>query len=113
MITALGIPILMPDGKTILRGPEIAIPESKVDRDVKIRGPESIDAWARQGWVDLRPENFRVWKQRFRKMLESRKTFVKEGSAARGLGTYQHEEIRIGEVVGWIFNNEIGGYRIK
>ena len=69
--------------------------------------------WARQGWVDLRPDNFRVWKERFRKMLESQKSFVKEGSAARGLGTYQHEDIRIGEVVGWIFNNEVGGYRIK
>jgi hypothetical protein len=26
---------------------------------------------------------------------------------------YRSEEIQIGEVVGWIFNNEEGGYRIK
>jgi hypothetical protein len=113
MITSLGIPILLPDGKSILRGPEIHIPESKVEAEVSVAGPEEYDEWARQGWVDLRPDNFRVWKDRFRKMLESQKSFVKEGSAAWGLGTYQHEDIRIGEVVGWIFNNEIGGYRIK
>jgi hypothetical protein len=113
MITSLGIPVLMADGQTILRGPQITIPESKVDPTVAVRGPDDVDAWARQGWIDLRPENFRVWKDRFRKMLDSQKSFVKEGSAALGLGTYVHEDIRIGEVVGWIFNNEIGGYRIK
>jgi hypothetical protein len=35
------------------------------------------------------------------------------GSAAVTRASYLSDEIAIGAVVGWIFNNEEGGYRIK
>jgi len=46
-------------------------------------------------------------------MLRSAQTIHHQGSAAITMEAYRSEEIRIGEVVGWIFNNEEEGYRIK
>ncbi len=112
LITSLGIPILMPDGVTILRGPFISIPES-VNPNIAIRKPADIDAWADQGWVDLRPKNFARWIERFKKMYASQQLFFREGSAEHDRTTYIYKEIRIGEVVAWIFNNELNGYRIR
>jgi hypothetical protein len=46
-------------------------------------------------------------------MLRSAQTIHRQGSAQITMEAYRSEEIRIGEVVGWIFNNEEEGYRIK
>jgi hypothetical protein len=73
----------------------------------------AIDAWAERGWLDLRPSNINRWQERFRRMLRSAQTIHRQGSAAITMEAYRSEEIRIGEVVGWIFNNEEEGYRIK
>jgi hypothetical protein len=120
LITSLGLPIIMPDGKTILRGPYINIPETVHGR-LEIQSLSELDAWAEQGWVDLRPINFKDgyiekfdrdgWIGRFKKMHASQKRFYKEGSSEHERTTYIYEEIRIGEVVAWIFSNEVGGYR--
>ncbi|MGH9759597.1 MAG: hypothetical protein ACREDR_28385, partial [Blastocatellia bacterium] len=61
----------------------------------------------------LRPRNIRHWQSRFKLMLKSAKTIHQQGSAAITMEAYRSEEIEIGEVVGWIFNNEEEGYRIK
>ncbi len=74
---------------------------------------EDVDAWAQKGWVDLRPRNMALWLERFEKMESSRLHIHGRGSAAVTLEGYLYEDIRIGEVVGWIFNNEHDGYRIK
>ncbi len=113
IITSLGLPVLLRDGKTILRGPSIAIPESKVHANVKIENASSIDEWARQGWVDLRVENMRVWKARAKKMMASQNKIYNIGSSAYGPDVYKHKKLHTGEVVGWIFINEFGGQRIK
>lgn len=120
LITSLGLPIIMHDGKTVLRGPYIKIPETVHGR-LEIHDLSELDLWAEQGWVDLRPINFKDghivkfdrdgWIGRFKKMHASQKRFYKEGSSEHERTTYIYEEIRIGEVVAWIFNNELGGYR--
>jgi len=110
-IVSLGLPILLPDGRQIIRGPHIRIPE-RIEPDVRITG-EDVDTWAHKGWVDLRPENMALWQERFAKMESSRLHIRGRGSAAVTLEGYIYEDIRIGEVVGWIFNNEHEGYRIK
>ena len=46
-------------------------------------------------------------------MLHSAETIHLQGSAEITMEAYRSQEIRIGEVVGWIFNNEEKGYRIK
>ena len=110
---SVGIPVLLPDGKTLLRGPRINIPELKGhQRSAKITGAE-VDRWARKGWIDLRPSNMALWLDRFRRMRRARQSVYSQGSAAADLRSYLGEGIEIGEVVAWIFNNEMGGYRLK
>lgn len=111
MITSVGIPILLPDGKTMLRGIFIRIPEVAGQTIVDISDGD-INHWANKGWVDLRPENMARWLERFEIMRRHRMQVRGKGSAAVNRAAYLFEEIRIGEVVGWIFNNEMGGYRL-
>lgn len=111
-ITSVGLPILTPDGKRILRGPFIRIPERADTNSVPLT-PEALDQYARKGWVDLRPQNFVVWKDRFEQMRRAQQQLRGRGSAAITMEAYLDEEIRIGDVVAWVFNNEEMGYRIK
>ena len=115
-ITSIGIPILLPDGKTILRGPVIKIPAYNKKRHVFELTDEAIDGFARKGWVDLRPAHMAWWLDKFRKMRQT--VFQRGGkwsSERLDIRSYLAEEIRIGDVVAWIFNNEIEpkGHRIK
>ncbi len=112
IITSLGMAVLLPDGKSIYRGPTMFIPESKVHKQVAIR-PGNVDSWARHGWIDLRPSNMQVWKDRARKMLASGQQEYAEGSASVGPQYYPSKEIRTGEVVGWILSTEFEGSRRK
>lgn len=111
-IASIGIPILPPEANHLIRGPRISVPEYAGQTAMQIT-PELIDAWAERGWLDLRPKNMSHWQERFRLMLRSAQSIHREGSAAITMEAYRSEEIRIGEVVGWIFNNEEEGYRIK
>ncbi len=45
-------------------------------------------------------------------MIVARDRLVTKGSAAFTLETYLSQEIEIGEVVAWIFNNEMDGSRM-
>ena len=110
-ITSIGLPILTPDGGCLLRGPRLNIPES-IYREVEADA-QQIDAWAAKGWVDLRPSNFRLWHQRFERMLRTKHMLHTRGTSSVTFKTYLPETIEIGAVVAWIFNNEDGGYRIK
>lgn len=113
-IVSIGLAILMRDGTTLLRGPRLNIPEYIGEIELSVN-PATVDRWAKKGWVDLRPTNMQVWQQRFRKMMDSQQIIYEQGSSALGRDGYFLDTIEIGEVVGWIFNNdpEIAGYRIK
>jgi hypothetical protein len=111
-IISIGIPILPPEGDRLVRGPRINVPEYAGKTKLTVTAG-AIDEWAERGWLDLRTSNMRRWQERFRRMLRSAQTIHRQGSAAITMEAYRSEEIRIGEVVGWIFNNEEGGYRIK
>lgn len=111
---SIGIPILLPDGRRLLRGPRINVPELLGhEKSVDMGDPARVDAWARKGWVDLRPENLARWQERVRRMLRSRAHLRDEGSAAASTLTFTASSFEIGEVVAWIFNNEMEGYRVK
>ncbi len=112
MIVSVGLPILAPDALHILRGPFIRIPERPDTNRVPLTMDE-IDRYARKGWVDLRPENFVRWKERIEKMRRAQQQIRGRGSAAITMDAYLTEEIHIGEVVAWVLNKEVGGYRIK
>src|SRR5581483_3339285 len=111
-INSVGLPILSPDGKSLMRGPYIRIPEIPGTTSVSLTS-ENVDKWAAKGWVDLRPQNFERWRQRFATMSARPTGLDERGSAAVKREGYPHEDIRVGAVVAWIFNNEILGYRIK
>lgn len=111
---SIGIPILSPNGRTLHRGPCINVPElSGHTRSVSLDDAKAVDAWARKGWIDLRPANASVWLKRLGKMASARRELRDAGSAAASIHTYLPTSFEIGEVVAWIFNNEMGGYRIK
>ena len=111
---SIGIPVLLPDGKRLLRGPRINVPELEAHKHtVTLDDAARVDAWATKGWIDLRPVNMDVWRKRAQKMLAARATLRDEGSAAASIASYMATDFEIGEVVAWIFNNEMGGYRVK
>jgi len=110
-ITSIGVPILTPDGRGLLRGPRINIPES-IYHEVEI-GQEDANRWAEKGWVDLRPASFAHWQERFRLMQRSQHMLHTRGSSSITMKTYLPDTIEIGSVVAWIFINEDQGYRIK
>jgi len=111
---SIGIPILLPDGVSFLRGPVIKVPEIKGRTKIaRLDDPDALDKWARRGWIDLRPANMAVWQERFRRMATARQALATHGSAAVSLQTYLPVGLKIGDVVAWIFNNELRGYRIK
>ncbi|GMQ78410.1 MAG: hypothetical protein BMS9Abin02_0918 [Anaerolineae bacterium] len=111
IITSIGLPILLPDGKTIIRGPRINIPEN-IHHEVTITDG-IIDLWAGKGWVDLRLENIISWQKRFRQMQRSKHMLHTRGTSSITIKTYLPNTIEIGAVVAWIFNNEVSGYRFK
>ena len=111
-INSVGLPILTPNGEALIRGPYIRIPEIPGAISVRLSA-ESVDKWARKGWVDLRPQNFENWRERFSIMSRLPQRLDEQGSAAVKREAYPYLDIRVGAVVAWIFNNEILGYRIK
>src|SRR2546423_856914 len=111
-IISIGVPVLPPEGNRLIRGPRINVPEYAGLPSLPVHDT-AVNDWADRGWIDLRARNVERWQARFRKMLRSAQTIHRQGSAAITMEAYRSEEIRIGEVVGWIFNNEEEGYRIK
>jgi hypothetical protein len=116
-IVSVGLPILVPGSGsvlTLIRGPYIRIPEEKNKDAADIRSLADVDAWAAKGWVDLRPDNMERWRRRFATMRHETARVRERGSAAFTRKAYLTDEIEIGTVVGWVFNNEEDfGYRIK
>lgn len=111
-IISIGIPILLSNGDALIRGPHIKVPEHPTDSSILIQDGD-VERWAESGWVDLCARNIQLWQKRFRDMLGSAENIHLQGSAGITMEAYRSEEIRIGEVVGWILNNEEKGYRIK
>ena len=81
------------------------LPES-VERRVPIRKAAEVERWTDQGWVDLRPSNVARWRARFNEAHKAQRRSSREGSSQFSRETYPYDELRTGEIVGWIFNHE-------
>jgi NAD(P)-dependent dehydrogenase (short-subunit alcohol dehydrogenase family) len=101
-ILSIGIPILLSDGRRLLRGPTL----------------KSQDA--EHGWVDLTPENMGRWQAR----IAGLRAFLKvaaEAPAGSGIDRVYpsaaswsaDDTFDIGELVGWLFIHEEKGRRGK
>jgi hypothetical protein len=114
-IISVGIPILLPDGRGLLRGREISTPEFKDQEFLSIEQGQ-VDRWAKEGWVDLRSKNWEWWRNQLL-MLRSEADGIPQADQNSRSSFYTRtksfwtEEIDVGEVVGWIFINVEGGRR--
>ncbi len=115
-IISVGLPILMNDGKTILRGPHVLIPSSAEGDEIDVT-PQQIEKWAQNGWVDLRKENWDKWESRFKEIMKQAKADEDKLHSSRFIYNYDYwnnfEDINIGKVVGWLFIYEEDGLRYK
>ncbi|MEW5806281.1 MAG: short-chain dehydrogenase [Acidobacteriota bacterium] len=113
-IISIGIPILMPDGRRLLRGPSIKIPTPFDEGKPTVR---NINRWAYDGWVDLRVQNMKKWNSRFKKIQEE----IRKINSSETGSHYDRDrdfwlkekEINIGKLISWIFITEEHGSRMK
>ncbi|RMD89626.1 MAG: hypothetical protein D6813_10400 [Calditrichaeota bacterium] len=103
-------------GKTLLRGPEMKIPAYRGEQEFEVT-PERVEQWAKDGWVDLRPQNIKIWQDRIRKIFEEINSIPEDDTSSQYERDRQYwledEAIHIGKVVGWIFSHEEKGLRMK
>jgi NAD(P)-dependent dehydrogenase (short-subunit alcohol dehydrogenase family) len=105
---SVGLPILLPDGGSLLRGPRVDVPPAP---DVPVGDPRLVE----RGWVDLRASNWARWAKRmaaFEAELAARPG-VEEGSVGDHEFGDDTPEIRPGRLAAWIFRYEDQGERIK
>lgn len=113
---SIGIPVLFPDGKTLLRGNDMKIPPYRGKDELEINDA-NVNLWAQDGWIDLREKNMELWLDRLNKIIgeteniaadDTSSMYVRNKAYWNNYGT-----IDIGKVVGWIFIEEEGGMRMK
>ncbi len=100
---SVGIPILLADGVSLLRGPQI---KSQI---------------AHHGWVDLTPANCAVWQSRLKAVWQLMEREAQADTSSlhdRNFAISRRWHTRdgsfdAGEVVAWIFNTEEAGARGK
>lgn len=114
-ILSIGIPVLLND-QNLLRGPEIKIPAFNGLNELPITA-KSINLWAHEGWVDLRPGNMSLWKSRLQEIMKEAESIGMIDSSSRHVRTRQYwngfEKIDAGRIVSWIFIHEEKGLRMK
>jgi hypothetical protein len=114
-IISIGIPILLSDGKKLVRGKQIKIPPAKLGTVIELNDMKR-DEFAREGWVDLRSENMAIWQQRLgsiREEVEDRDSTT--GSEPDRSPAYwdNFTTLNEGRLAAWIFTFEEGGERVK
>ncbi len=102
-ILTIGLGILLPDGKHLLRGPVLK------------------SSTADQGWVDLTPANMARWQERIRGLLDTIREELSGDTSSHYDRNYptsrewNPDDLRfdIGELVGWLLITEDQGRRGK
>jgi hypothetical protein len=112
-VVAIGVPILLDSGE-LIRGTELLVPPDADGAEVT---PERVEAWARDGWADLRLANCRRWKERFAAIDREWRSITEDDTSSRHHRNAEFWDrgghIRPGKVVGWVLSVEEGGYRTK
>lgn len=108
----IGIPILLGENM-ILRGPNITDPEpAGHDSTFKISSQDQIDQFARRGWIDLRPRNLQVWKERAFHILAEPPVHAKDTSCLTGLHYGSgSRELNPAMLASWVIAGELHGQR--
>ncbi len=115
-ILSIGLAILLPDGKSLLRGNEMKIPPYRGEDELPIND-KNVNQWAKDGWVDLRIENMKAWQNRIDAIMKEAQTIPYSDTSSMHVRTRSYwsnfEKIDIGKVVSWIFIHEEKGLRMK
>ena len=101
LILSVGIPILLSDGLSVLRGEVVVVPPGTKGAEI-----------APRGWVDLRPSNLAQWVKRAATIAGEPKP-AGSGSAAAVNWIGGDTAIVPSRMAVWIFEHEDGGFRIK
>ncbi|MFQ5690208.1 MAG: short-chain dehydrogenase [Gemmatimonadota bacterium] len=104
---SVGIPVLLSDGRRMLRGPRV---------NVRPRPGVGVDAeLARRGWVDLRPESWVQWRERCARLREvCRDAVGPVGGSTDDLDlSVASDSIRPGVLAAFVLREEDGGERTK
>ncbi len=107
-IVTIGLPILLPDGERVLRGEVVKVAPEPGQSPADPRLVEN-------GWVDLRPKNWAVWRDRLRAIRDEMNTGLSASDGSR-VDREPHDrgrEVRPGRLAAWIFRHEDAGERIK
>jgi len=115
-IISIGIPILLPNGKSLVRGSTIKIPPFRGEDELPIT-PSRIDRWAHDGWIDLREKNMKHWRSRFAQIIREVEELPEDETSSRTMHNREYwknlSEIDPGKICGWIFTYEEKGKRMK
>ncbi len=115
-ILSIGIPILLPDGQSLLRSEIIKIPPYRGENELDIN-KENIEKWSGEGWVDLRPENMKRWKVRIAELIQEVEAIPEDDTSSLHVRTKDYwnnfEDINIGKICSWLFIHEEKGTRMK
>jgi hypothetical protein len=115
-IISIGIPILLPNGTSMLRGESIKIPPHRGEDSIR-SSPAAIDQWAHDGWVDLREKNMKVWLKRLEGISRMVDHLPEGETSSRTMNNREYwknmSEIDPGKICGWIFTYEEKGKRMK
>lgn len=115
-IISIGIPILLPDGKSLVRGSMIKIPPYRGEAELPVT-PTRLDRWAHDGWVDLREKNMKLWKSRFAQIIREVENLSDDETSSRTMHNREYwknlTDIDPGKICGWIFTYEEKGKRMK
>ena len=107
-IVSIGLPVLLPDGRSVLRGPEVKVspPAGASGAD-----PRTVE----NGWVDLRAGNWERWRGRAAALSEQLRSRPGVDRGSRSDLEYGDESdaLRPGRLVAWILRYEEAGERIK
>ncbi len=109
----MGIPILLDSGE-LIRGPKVIVPGAADAVEVT---PERLEAWVRDGWVDLRLANCASWIERCRRIHAEVEAIPADDTSSRYLRDrrFWNEDDRLqpGKLVGWLLSVEEAGLRLK
>lgn len=115
-IISIGIPILLPDGKSLIRGNAIKVPPFRGVNDFPVDA-KSVAKWAHDGWVDLRVANMKHWKSRFREIIDNVEEISTMDTGSRYMYRKEYWDnfsiIDPGKLAGWLFSYEEKGMRMK
>ena len=115
-VLAIGIPVLLPNGESLLRGNIIKIPAFRGENILDIN-EKNINTWATEGWIDLRVSNMKRWQTRLKDLIDEVELIPESDTSSMHVRTKDYwnnfEEINIGKICSWLFIHEEQGKRMK